>query len=315
MSYPRRQWWLHMALLALAFPTLVPFAFVINNSFRTSAEMLHGYFGLPRAARAAARCAWHALTGTPTPVPVVADDQHTVQLSSKVACAWYVNLLFRNYRDAWAVLRPYMRNTCWVVGCVAAGVFVLGTAAAFVLSRFSFPGRRLVFYYFLSTMMFPSVLTLVPSFLLIKRLGLLNSYSALILPMVAGGQVFAIFVFKSFFDGLSQDLFDAAKIDGAGLFGSYWHLLLPLSQPVIAVVMIMNILSTWNSFLWPFIVNTDPRYHIVASGLYIMSASESASNPGVLFAAYVITSIPLLVLFACATRPFLQGMTSGAFKA
>jgi ABC-type glycerol-3-phosphate transport system permease component len=163
--------------------------------------------------------------------------------------------------------------------------------------------------------MFPGVLTLVPSFLLVKHLGLLNSYSALIFPMIAGGQVFAIFVFKSFFDGLPQDLLDAAKIDGAGFLGLYWHVVVPLSQPVIAVVVIMNILGTWNSFLWPFIVNTDARYHIVASGLYVLSVSESANNMGVLFAAYVLSSIPLLILFAFATRPFMQGMTSGAFKA
>jgi ABC-type glycerol-3-phosphate transport system permease component len=195
------------------------------------------------------------------------------------------------------------------------GVLLTGTVAAFVLSRFSFPGRRVVFYYFISTMMFPGVLTLVPSFLLVKQLGLLNSYSALIFPMIAGGQVFAIFVFKSFFDGLPQDLLDAAKIDGAGFLGLYWHVVVPLSQPVIAVVVIMNILGTWNSFLWPFIVNTDARYHIVASGLYVLSVSESANNMGVLFAAYVLSSIPLLILFAFATRPFMQGMTSGAFKA
>lgn len=315
MTRRMTQVWLHVALILLALPTLLPFVFVLNNSVRTSSEMLHGYFGTPRAARAALVCAWRALRRAPGSSVVVTDTKETVALPHAAACRWHLGVLARNYRDAWRILRSYMLNTIWVVFCVAAGVFVLGTAAAFVLSRFPFPGRKVVFYYFISTMMFPGVLTLVPSFLLVKYLGLLNSYSALIIPMVAGGQVFAVFVFKSFFDGLSQDLFDAAKIDGAGLFSLYWHLLLPLSQPVIAVVMIMNVLGTWNSFLWPFIVNTDPRYHIVASGLYIMSASESASNPGVLFAAYIITSIPLLVLFACATRPFMQGMTSGAFKA
>ncbi|MCX7847544.1 MAG: carbohydrate ABC transporter permease [bacterium] len=315
MRRPGKHWWLHLFLLMVAVPTLMPFVFVLNNSFRTSSEMLHGYFGVPRAARAALSCAWRALRGSPGPSFVITDAKQTLALSHTHALRYHLRLLLRNYRDAWTSVRPYLRNTLWVVCAVATGVLILGTATAFVLSRFPFPGRTVVFYYFLSTMMFPGVLTLVPSFLLIKRLGLLNSYSALIVPMVAGGQVFAIFVFKSFFDGLSQDLFDAAKIDGAGLFSLYWHLLLPLSRPVIAVVLIINILGTWNNFLWPFIVNTDPRYHIVASGLYVMSASESASNPGMLFAAYVITSIPLLLLFACATRAFMQGMTSGAFKA
>jgi ABC-type glycerol-3-phosphate transport system permease component len=315
MTTRASSWCVHTALLLLAAPTLLPFVFVLNNSVRTTTEMYHGYFSPPRALTELVRCGWHALTGAEGSVRIKTGAGDVLTLSYADACAWHWHAMRKNYTHAWSLLRPFMLNTMFVVLCIAVGVLLTGTVAAFVLSRFSFPGRRVVFYYFISTMMFPGVLTLVPSFLLVKQLGLLNSYSALIFPMIAGGQVFAIFVFKSFFDGLPQDLLDAAKIDGAGFLGLYWHVVVPLSQPVIAVVVIMNILGTWNSFLWPFIVNTDARYHIVASGLYVLSVSESANNMGVLFAAYVLSSIPLLILFAFATRPFMQGMTSGAFKA
>jgi ABC-type glycerol-3-phosphate transport system permease component len=306
---------LHAALLALAVPTLLPFVFALNNSLRTTTEMYHGYFGMPRALVAMLHHGWQALAGNEQPVRIITAEHKTVTLTQAGACRWHGRAMSKNYGQAWTLLRPYLLNTLYVVLCVALGVLLTGSITAFILARFAFPGKRVIFYYFICTMMFPGVLTLVPSFLLVKRLGLLNSYGALIWPMIAGGQVFAIFVFKSFFDGLPQDLLDSAKIDGAGFFGLYRHIVLPLSQPVIAVVMIMNILGTWNSFLWPFIVNTDARYHIIASGLYVMSVSESANNMGVLFAAYVLASIPLLLLFAFATKPFMQGMTSGAFKA
>ena len=91
--------------------------------------------------------------------------------------------------------------------------------------------------------------------------------------------------------------------------------MLPLSKQVIAVVAVMNILGTWNNFLWPFITNSDSKYHVVASGLFVMSATQVAQNMATMCAAYVLSSIPLLILFVYATKPFMQGVTSGAFKA
>jgi ABC-type glycerol-3-phosphate transport system permease component len=173
----------------------------------------------------------------------------------------------------------------------------------------------MLFLFILSFMMIPSVLTLVPSFLWVKQLGLLNSYWVLILPYIAGGQIFAIFVFKGFFDGLPGELFESARMDGAGHFSQYWHLVLPLSKQIIAVVLIVNVLGTWNNFLWPFITNTDSKYHVISSGLFTMSSSSVAANYASMYAAYVLASIPMLILFIYATKPFMSGVTSGAFKA
>ena len=137
----------------------------------------------------------------------------------------------------------------------------------------------------------------------------------MVLPYIAGGQVFAIFVFKSYFDGLPEDLFESARIDGAGHLQIYWQIVLPLSRPIVSVVAIMNILGTWNNFLWPFVTNTEGKHHVISSGLFVLATTVHASNFSTLYAAYAISSIPLLVLFVYATRPFIRGVTSGAFKA
>ena len=208
-----------------------------------------------------------------------------------------------------------MVNSLFVSIMTAIGVSVLGSTTAYVLARHRFMGRRAVFLVFLATMMFPGVLTLVPSFLLVKNLGLLNTYWAMILPYVAGGQAFAIFVFRSFFAGIPEELFESARIEGAGHLELYLNIVLPLSKPAFSVVIIMTIIGTWNNFLWPFIPNTDGTHHVIASGLYVMANSQHAANVSTMYAAYAISSIPLLILFVYATRPFLDGLTTGALKA
>lgn len=274
----KRRWGqaaLHAVLILVLSLTLAPFMFVINNSMRTNSEMNHAFFGLPKLGRQ----------------------------------------VFDGYEYAWEVLRPYTLNTIIVCAVTGIGVVFVGSVSAYVFSRCRFKGRNALFLAVLAFMMIPGVLTLVPSFLWVKKLGLLNSHWVLILPYLAGGQVFAIFLFKSFFDGLPGELFESARMDGAGHLRLYWSVVLPLSKSVVAVVAIVNILGTWNNFLWPFITNSDAKYHVISSGLYLMNQSNMSANYATMFAAYVLASIPLLVLFLYATKPFMQGVTSGAFKA
>ena len=276
--------------------TLLPFVFVINNSFRTNTEMNHSFFGLPEAAV-------QLVSGKPSSGPPALQPSDPLKT------------LTQSYVYAWEVLRPYVLNTLFVCIVTAFGVVLFGSVTAYVFSRYRFPGSKALFLMVLSFMMIPGVLTLVPSFLWVKQLGLLNSYWVLILPYIAGGQIFAIFVFKGFFDGLPGELFESARMDGAGHFSQYWHLVLPLSKQIIAVVLIVNVLGTWNNFLWPFITNTDSKYHVISSGLFTMSSSSVAANYASMYAAYVLASIPMLLLFIYATKPFMSGVTSGAFKA
>jgi len=275
MRHKRSQFALHAVLIAILCMTLLPFVFVIDNSMRTNAAMNHSFFGLPKFGRE----------------------------------------MIDGYAYAWEVLRPYTLNTIFVCGVTVCGVVLIGSVSGYVFSKCRFKGRDTLFLAVLAFMMIPGVLTLVPSFLWVKKLGLLNSHWVLILPYIAGGQVFAIFLFKSFFDGLPGELFESGRMDGAGHLRLYWSLVLPLSKPVIAVVAIVNIIGTWNNFLWPFVTNSDAKYHVVSSGLYLMGESQVASNFATMFAAYVLASIPLLILFLYATKPFMAGVTSGAFKA
>jgi ABC-type glycerol-3-phosphate transport system permease component len=322
----KRHWWKHAILLCLASLTLVPFVFVINNSFRTNAEMYRAFFGLPNSFKRVTNNTWLRITGREDEIRLrreILDESGRrmgklspeEQVSYREAVSYDLGNAFRGYHLGWQALRRYMRNSFFVCGVTAFGVILVASLSAYIFARYRFPFHTFLFYGVISVMMIPAVLTLVPSYLWVKRLGLLNSYWVLIFPYIAGGQVFAIFVFRSFFQGLPEELFEAARIDGAGHIRQYWHLVLPLSLPVISVVAIMNILGTWNNFMWPFITNTDERYHVVASGLYVMSTSQQAANFSTMFSAYVVSSIPLLILFVFATRPFIRGVTSGAFKA
>jgi len=306
---------LHAVILVFAVLTMVPLAFVVNNSFRSTLELDHAFFGWPQSFKNAAALVGPALSGSSEPVTVRDNTGETRRLSAAAALRFYVADAFDGYVRAWRVLRRYMLNSLLVCSTVALGAVLLASVTAYVLSRYRFPGSRFIFYYIISTMMFPAVLTLVPSFMLVKYLGLLNSHWALILPWIAGSQVFAIFVFKGFFDGLPEELFESARLDGAGHLQCYRHIVLPLSKPILAVVAVMTILGTWNNFLWPFITNTEGKYHVIASGLYVLAASPYSQNPNTLYAAYLISSVPLLLLFVYATKPFIQGVTSGAFKA
>lgn len=306
---------LHGFILLFAAATLFPLAFVLNNSFRTNSEIFHAFFGLPQSFKALAREAWPALAGNTTPIGIEPDDEAPRQVTPRQAVAFHAGIAVRGYKFAWDVIRSYMLNSIFVCLTTAAAVVFLGSMTAYVLSRQRFFGSKAVYYFIISTMMFPGVLTLVPSFMLVKDLGLLNTYWAMILPYVAGGQVFATFVFKSFFDGLPEELFESARIDGAGHLQLYRHIVVPLSKPILSVVAVMTILGTWNNFLWPFITNTEGKYHVIASGLFVLVSSAYGQNYSTIFAAYVLSSIPLMLLFIYATKPFIQGVTSGAFKA
>jgi ABC-type glycerol-3-phosphate transport system permease component len=322
---------IHLCLVAIAALTLLPLFFVVNNTHRRTTEQYHGFFGVPAAVQNVFRFTWLQVSGQSEQIKILilpeqvdgkpqlarAGDVPLTRVSYGRAMRSCWNELTRGFAWAWQIFRPYMINSLIVSLSSAAGVVLVASISAYVFSRYRFPGHRLLFLAILSFMMIPGVLTLVPSFLWVKQLGLINSYWVLILPYVAGGQIMAIFLFKGFFDGLPNELFESARLDGAGHLQQYWHIVLPLSKQIIAVVVIVNILGTWNNFLWPQIANGDARYAVVSTGLYLMSATQgsAAGDVSTMFAAYVISAIPLLILFVYATKPFMTGVTSGAFKA
>lgn len=296
---------LHGSLLALVGMTLLPFVFVVNNSFRTNNEIYHSFFGVP-----------HAVTDTLRGVLVWAnsDSQKPANALRKVVMN-NIEKATRGYQLGWDILRKYLLNTILFSSTIACGVIAVASVSGYVLSRYRFPGRQVFFYYIMAAMMFPGVLLFVPSYMIVKWLGLLGTYWVIILPGIAGQQALTTYLFKSFFEGLPEELFESARIDGAGHFQIYSRLVLPLSKPVVSVVVIMSVFGTWNSFMWPFVTLPDTAMHPIASGLYVMATSQYAQNIATIFSAYVVASVPLLLVFVYATKPFIEGVTSGAFKA
>lgn len=224
---------------------------------------------------------------------------------------------FANYYSAnggaWPIISKYLFNSVVVSGVSVVGAVTVAALSAYVYARFRFPGREVLFFLVLALLMIPGILTLVPSFLLVKGLGLFDSWWGLILPYIAGGQVFAMFILRQFFQALPEELFESARIDGAGELRAFWSIAVPLSKSILGVVAIMHILSTWNDLIWPLVVVTTQSKFTLTVGLWTFRG-EYWNNWGPLFAGYVIASIPLLILFAFTSKLFVEGLASGALK-
>jgi len=218
-----------------------------------------------------------------------------------------------NYADAWQVIYRYIGSSIVVCLLTAGCMLLLSSVAAFAFARFRFPGRDLLFYAILSLLMIPGVLMLVPTFILVRDLGLLNSHWVLLLPFISGSQVMAIFLLRGFFAEIPEDLFEAARIDGASTFQQLIHVAIPLAKPIIGTLAILNILATWNNFIWPQVTVTDQKLAVVTNGI-LQFSSQYGTNYGPMFAGYIISSVPLLILILFTMQAFLKGVTSGAFK-
>ena len=153
------------------------------------------------------------------------------------------------------------------------GVLVIASISGFVFARYNFPGRELFFFAILALLMIPGVLTLVPAFLLVKNLGLINTYWALILPYMAGGQIFAIFILRSFIAGLPEELFEAARLDGASTLQAFRHIVIPLSKPILVTIAVMNVLGTWNDYIWPLVTISDSKLWTISVGIVTFGSS------------------------------------------
>ena len=222
-------------------------------------------------------------------------------------------LCFANYREAFADTQAYVVNSLIVTTLSLLGILVCSISAGFVFARYEFPGRELLYYGFLVMMMVPGVLMLVPAFVWVKQLGLIDSYWVMILPYVAGGQALGIFLLRSFFSQIDRDLFDAAEVDGAGPIRQLYHVGLPLAKPVIGTVAIVSALAVWNNFLWPLVTTRSDDTLVLTVGM-LRYQSQNLYDYGRMFAGYTLSAIPLAILFLLCTRAFMKGITSGALK-
>jgi ABC-type glycerol-3-phosphate transport system permease component len=217
------------------------------------------------------------------------------------------------YVLAWQLVSRSMANTIVITLVSLAGLIVTASITAYVFARYSFPGRTLLFYGLLGLLMIPGILTIVPLLVLVSQMGLVNTLWAAILPYVAGGQAFNIFIMRTFFASLPEELFESARLDGAGHLDLIFRLVIPLSAPILVVVSILHVLHTWNDIAWPMLVLNDVQVRTIALQL-LQFQNPFQLYPTAAFAGAVIGSLPLLVVFLIGMRQFVNGVLTGAMK-
>jgi ABC-type glycerol-3-phosphate transport system permease component len=222
---------------------------------------------------------------------------------------------WQNYVTGWLAMRHYIFNSLMAAITSVLSVALLASISGYVFARHDFPGKEILYMVILSLMMIPGMLTLIPSFVLVTDLGLVDTRWALILPWTSGGQVFGILVCRGFFSTLPQELFDAGKMDGCHELDLYWRMALPLSWPIIVTISIMHLVGTYNDFLWPLLVISSPTIQVVSVGLREFTSQFGIIDWGPRMAAYTVATIPLILLFLFGMRYYIRGLTSGAIKA
>ncbi len=189
-------------------------------------------------------------------------------------------------------------------------VLVLGVLTAYPLSRLRFPGREAWFWFILSSMMVPGVVTLIPMYIMMIQLGWIDSYHALIWPGVAN--VFGVFMLRQFFSGIPRELEEAARIDGANSLQVLRHVILPLSVPALMTLGVLSFMGAWNNYVWPlFVVHGDLQTLPVGITMF---SSRYTTDYGKLMAGTALAAIPVLIAYLIAQRYLVQGITLTGLK-
>lgn len=220
---------------------------------------------------------------------------------------------FANYSKAWdaAPFARYYLNSIVMTAGIVFGQVIFSSLAAYAFARLHFPGRDVLFMVFLGTMMVPFHVILIPSYLIIDRLGWIDSYAALIVPRMVSA--FGIFLLRQYYQGIPRELDEAAMIDGAGRLGIWWRIIMPLSGPGLATLGIFAFMFAWNDFLWPLVVINDPNMRTVQLGL-AMFQGRYGTQWTLLMAGTVTATLPTLLVFLLSQRWFIQSVAQSGLK-
>ncbi|POH57045.1 sugar ABC transporter permease [Arthrobacter glacialis] len=265
----------HTMLALWSLLVLVPLGWTLLSSFKTTSEIFASPFSLPEV--------WQ----------------------------------FQNYVNAWntAGIGSYFFNTVIVVGAALVIVMVLGAMCAYVLARFVFPGSRAIYYLMLAGLTFPIFLAIVPLFFILKNMGLLNTLPGLIIVYVAFALPFTVFFLFSFFKALPSEIAEAAQIDGAGEWRTFFQIMLPMAKPGMASVAIFNFLGLWNQYLIPVAINTKRENYVLSQGIAAFAGQQGyAVDFGSLFAAAIIVVVPVLVMYILFQRQLQGSVSAGTMK-
>lgn len=268
-----RQGVLYFILLAIAVVWIYPFLWVISTSLKTNAEIF----------------ASNSL------IPKLVD--------------------WSNYPRAWTVghFNEYFFNTVVVSACAVAAVVGLSATAGYALSRRRLVGRGLIVALLISTLLVPQSFTIIPVFDLIRRIGLLNTIWGVVVGQIGGAQVLYILLFMGFFLQLPKELEESAKIDGGGFVRIFWFIMLPMTRPVVATVVIFQFLASWNDFLLPLVFTLgNPSARTLGVGMYAFVGDHQIDWAG-MTAAGTISLVPIMIVFILMQKHFVRGL-AGAIK-
>jgi N-acetylglucosamine transport system permease protein len=265
----------HALLIVWSVIVIVPFLWTLMSSFKTTSQILSSPFSLP-------------------------DTLH-----------------WENYVSAWntAGIGRFFFNTIIVVGSALVLVMVLGAMLAYVLARFRFPGNKVIYNVMLAALTFPVFLAIVPLFFILQNMHILNTLPGLIIVYVAFALPFTMFFLYAFFKQLPQDVYEAAIVDGAGEWRTFFQVMLPMATPGMASVAILNFLGLWNQYLLPVVLNSKKENNVLSQGMANFASQAGYDvNFGALFAAAVITILPVLVVYVLFQSRLQGSVSQGTFR-
>jgi multiple sugar transport system permease protein len=265
----------YLLMIAISVATVVPFLFMASTSFTKSFTMM---------------------SYPPTLIP---EDPSLDN---------YYEILF-TFQNG--LFPRWFFNTVFTTLAITAGSLLLNTLSGYIFAKKEFYGKDVVFSLLLATLMVPGAVTLIPAFLIVNRLGLFNTYWALILPALASP--FGIFMMRQFITSLPSELIESAKMDGASELRTFWSIVIPLSTPAMAALGIFTVINTWNNFLWPLIVLRSNTMRTLVVGLATVQ-SEFNINYGLVMSGSVLTVLPMLVLYIAFQPYFVEGLRMGYGK-
>lgn len=220
-----------------------------------------------------------------------------------------------NFIDAWKYvpLGQYYLNSIIVSGTIALGQVLTSAMAAYVFARLYFPFKNTIFLFYLGLMMIPTQVTIIPLFILIRRLNLIDTYAALIVPFLA--YPYGTFLLRQFFMTIPTDLEDAARIDGCSRLWILAKIIIPLSKPAMITLAMLSFMWSWNSFFWPLVVTNNSKRYTLQVGLAMLRSEVSMSgNWSILMAATVITIVPVLIFLLITQKYIIKGISLTGLK-
>ena len=246
-----------------------------------------------------------------------------IMLSFKTNAEVYSNFFalpksfnWSNYSSALGLLGRNMFNTVTVVSIAVFFTLILSAAGGYVFARMNFPGKKILYLLLMALLMIPGILYLAPNYALVQRYGIFNTWWALILPWISGGQILGIILCRNSIESLPTDLFESAKLEGCGEIRTLIYIATPLIKPILSTVAVLKMVDYYNDFIWPMMVIESNSKQVITVAVRVFAASQSSGGGrvGPMFAGYVIATIPVFVLFLFTSRLYMEGMTAGAVK-